>query len=218
LRIIIKFYNYLSILIKKLDKLYFKIFEKKVKDCNSILDLGCGTGSIVLKKIGKNFKYSVGVDIFKDYIEECKRKNFYDEYIVMNILKIDEQFSPKSFDCIVLLDVIEHLERSEVINLIRKVENIAIKKIIIFTPNGFLSQKKYDNNFYQIHRSGWNVNILKRMSFQIYGINGLKCIRGEFAQIKLKPIKLWENISILSNSLVRFFPNWAFQLFCIKEV
>ncbi|MBY8983180.1 MAG: class I SAM-dependent methyltransferase [Candidatus Lokiarchaeota archaeon] len=218
MRVIVKFYGYISRLIKKLDKSYFKIFGKKVKDCNSILDLGCGKGSLVLKKIGKNFEFSVGIDIFKDYIEDCKKKNYYDEYVIMDILKIDEKFSPKSFDCVVLLDVIEHLERSEVVNLIRKIENIAIKKIIIFTPNGFLPQKIYDNNFHQIHRSGWDVNIFKKMSFKVYGINGLKFIRGEFAHIKLKPTKLWENISILSNILVRFFPNWAFQLFCIKKV
>lgn len=162
--------------------------------------------------------YTVGIDIFEKYIELSKKKKIHDEYILLDILNIDSKFSSNSFDCVILMDVIEHLKKSDGIKLIQKMEKIAKKKIIIFTPNGFLPQHEFHNNIYQIHKSAWNVNIFRKMNFKIYGIHGLKFIRGELAHVKRRPIEFWGDISVISYLFVKSFPKFTFQLFCVKNL
>lgn len=196
---------------------FIKIFEDELEGIETLLDLGCGKDSII-GKIKKKLKYTVGIDIFEQDIELSKKKKIHDEYMLLDILDIDSKIPSNSFDCVILMDVIEHLEKSDGIKLIQKMEKIAKKKIIIFTPNGFLNQPEYHNNIHQIHRSGWKMNFFKKMNFKVYGINGLKFIRGELARIKRRPIEFWGDISIISNLFVKFFPKFAFQLLCIKNL
>jgi len=193
------------------------IFESYIKDCDTVLDLGCGYKS-PLEDLKEKKRYTVGVDAFRPYIEKSIKKGIHDDYFVMDILDVYKKFNSKSFDCIILMDVIEHLERIDVIRLLINIINISKKRIIVFTPNGFLQQNEYHNNIYQIHRSGWNVEDLRMMGFKIYGIRGLKWLRGELAKINHRPINLWRFISMISDKFVKHFPQFAFQLLCIKEV
>lgn len=196
---------------------YVSMFEKLIQNCDIILDLGCGMNS-PLGRLKKRKNYTVGVDIFEKYIDISKKKEIHDKYLLLNVLDIDKEISPKSFDCVILLEVIEHLKKLNGIKLIKKMERIATKKIIISTPNDYLQQYKYHNNIYQIHKSGWDLKILKKMNFHIYGIDGLKYFRGEAANIKYRPVVLWSLISYISSIFVKYFPIFAFQLFCVKEL
>ncbi|MFX1593132.1 MAG: class I SAM-dependent methyltransferase [Promethearchaeota archaeon] len=189
-----------------------------IQDCDSLLDLGCGMNSPLSKLKKRNNRYSLGVDIYEKYIEISKRRNIHNDYLLLDILEIDKKVPPKSFDCVLLIDVIEHLEKLDGIKILKKSEKIALKKIIIFTPNGFLHQKKYHNNIFQIHKSGWDFRIFKKLKYRVFGINGLKFIRGEKSNIKYRPIKFWYLVSKISNKFVKFFPQFAFHLLCIKEV
>lgn len=193
------------------------IFESYIKDCDTVLDLGCGDSSLIQNlKVRK--EYTVGVDIFPEYINKSKRKKIHDKYFIIDITNIDYIYNQETFDCIILMDVIEHLTKQVGIKIIKKMVQIAKKKIIVFTPNGFLQQKEYHNNIYQIHRSGWKIKDFKKMGFKIYGIRGLKWLRGELAKVNHRPINLWRFISMISDKFVKYFPQFAFQLLCIKEV
>ncbi|MGQ4876435.1 MAG: class I SAM-dependent methyltransferase [Promethearchaeia archaeon] len=214
----VKLILFLKNLYKKLDlglEDFKEFLDNQLKDCNSILDLGCGRGSILA--LIKRGIYTVGVDIYQEYIDLSKKQGIHDDYFCYDILKIDEIIEPKSFDCILLLDVIEHLNFKDGLKLLLKMEKIAKKKIIITTPNGFLPQKEYHGNPYQIHKSGWNTFIFKRLGFKVYGYFGLKFIRGERGKIKLKPINFWRLISDLSNKFIKYLPYFSFKLCCIKE-
>ncbi|MGQ4875108.1 MAG: class I SAM-dependent methyltransferase [Promethearchaeia archaeon] len=196
--------------------LFPSLLESLIKDCESILDLGCGNNSI-LSRIKKK-KFSVGIDIFEKYIEISKKKKIHDKYFCYDILKIDEIINPKSFDCILLIDVIEHLEKKDGLKLILKMNQIAKKKIIITTPNGFLPQREYHQNPYQIHRSGWDIKTFKKFGFKIYGYGGLKILKGERAKIKFKPQKLGAIISIISTIFLKYCPFFSYHLCCVKEI
>jgi len=207
----------------KLKKIYNKIFpsfvfylEKELKNCNSILDLGCGPNSPI--KDLKNKPYSVGVDIFQPSINKSKKKRIHNQYFKMDVLKIDKKFKPKSFDCVIAIDLIEHLTKRTGIILIKKMERIARKKIIIFTPNGFLKQHEYDNNLNQVHISGWSVSEMRKMKFKVIGFNGFKKLRGEKGEIKLKPKLFWLIVSDFSQFFLKNNPEKAFQLLCVKEI
>jgi hypothetical protein len=90
----------------------------------------------------------------------------------MNALDLDKTFSPKSFDCVLALDLIEHLEKEEGFQLISMMEKIATKRVIIFTPNGLLPQQEFGGNRLQIHKSGWSVEEMREKGFRVIGILG----------------------------------------------
>jgi ubiquinone/menaquinone biosynthesis C-methylase UbiE len=193
---------------------YVHVLRKHLKGCESVLELGCGKGS-PLKHVPKTF-YSVGVDAYEPAIEESKALKIHDEYVVSDVLNTN--FSDKSFDCVVALDLIEHLKKEDGLKLVKEMERLAKKKIIVFTPHGFLPQGSIDNNDLQEHLSGWEVDEMRKLGFKVYGISGWKPLRGERAVIKYRPKKLWELVSILSSPFVYKMPKQAFQMFCVKRI
>jgi SAM-dependent methyltransferase len=200
--------------------IYRKIFphvteylKKELQGCKSVLDLGCGYNSpIQYCKI----PFSVGVELFEPYLKESKRKRIHNRYIKADIKKID--FEPKSFDAVIAIEVLEHLEKEEGQKLIANMEKWARKKIIISTPNGYLYQTEVDGNPLQEYKSGWSVEELKNLGFKVRGLNGFKPLRGYAATIKYKPKFLWRIISDLTQKITYYFPKLAFQLFAVKEI
>ena len=72
-------------------------------------------------------------------------------------------FDSCSFDCVTALDVIEHIKKAEGLRLLEDMERIAKKRIVVFTPNGFLPQSVHNNNPLQIHKSGWKVKEMRNL-------------------------------------------------------
>src|SRR5450759_4805085 len=154
-------------------KPYILSLKENLLDCRSILDVGCGRGSPI-KTFSKNF-YSVGVDLFKPAILESKSKRIHDDYLLVDINNLC--FRPNFFDAVLALDVIEHLEKAKGLRLIKTMENIAKKKVVMITPNGFVPQGARAKNVFQVHLSGWTVSELKRLRYKVHGIVGLKLLR-----------------------------------------
>lgn len=212
--------TYLQFDNNKIKTLYNKIFPssytnyliEELSDCDTVLDLGCGNNSAIQHC---NVAFSIGVEAFEPYLQESKKKGIHDQYIMVDIRKI--KFKPKSFDAVVILDVLEHLTIEEGLALIKKMEKWARKKIIIFTTNGYLWQNGYDDNPLQEHKSGWSVEELEKLQFKVFGINGWIKLRGYIASIKYKPILLWYIISNLTQKITYRQPRYAFQLFAIKQ-
>lgn len=198
------------------DYFYYYQLANKLEDMRSVLDLGCGHSS-PLRKIKKNF-FSVGVDLFRPSLAKSQKEKIHDEYHQDNVRDIDRLFRKKSFDAVIALDLIEHLSKKEGLMLLKKMEDIARKKIILLTPNDFTNQAPLENNPHQIHQSGWTTRDFKKKGFRVYGLRGIKFIRGECATIKYRPWFFWGLIASLSQILVYYWPNLAYQLFAVKEL
>lgn len=151
-------------------------------------------------------------------IEVSKRKCIHNEYFQMNVLDIDRNFAPKSIDCVVALDVIEHQKKEDGLLLLQKMENIARKKVIVFTPNGFVEQGDRFSNPWQVHLSGWDADEFRKRGYKVIGVNGYKSLRGQYAKVKYKPVPFWNFISDLSELFVRNQPEKAYQLLAIKRI
>lgn len=209
---------------KKIDNFFFgklhdqypKMLEKEVLGCDSLLDVGCGFESPI-RGFSSKIKHTVGVDFYEYAIERSKKAGIHNDYVVADVLQLDSCFGEKSFDCVVASDLIEHLKKEDGYRLIRMMEKIARKKVIIFTPNGFLPQREFDGNELQVHISGWEIEEMKKMGFRVVGINGLKFFRGEYSAIKYKPKVFWGRISLLSQLWTTRNPKRAFAIMCIKE-
>ena len=190
--------------------------ELALNGCESVLDLACGSSSPI-QHLPKKF-HAVGCDTFAAAIEQSQKDGIHDQYLFLNVLDLDKKFPPKSFDCVLALDLIEHLEKEEGFRLIVMMEKIAKKKMIILTPNGFLPQQEYGENIWQIHKSGWSVEEMRKKGFQVIGILGWKALRGNKGSLKFSPKTFWSIISTLTQWVVKKKPEWAFQILCVKDL
>ena len=141
--------------------------KRELEGCSSVLDIGCGPNSPVQYC---SIRYSVGVDAFKPYIDSSKSKNIHTEYILGDINGIN--FENDSFDAVVLIEVLEHLTKEQGVELLRKAEGWAKKRVIISMPNGFLPQIQMTDTYFQMHRSGWEVREMREFGFKPYGMGG----------------------------------------------
>lgn len=198
------------------DRVYYQKLTSELRDCQLVLDLGCGSES-PLKKVKKHF-FSEGFDLYKPSIAKSRKAKIHDKYKVGDVKKIDSFYSPKSFDAVLALDLIEHLKKEEGLKLLKEMERIARKKVVFLTPNGFIKQIPYEKNPYQVHHSGWRVKELRNRGYRVYGMRGLKFIRGEYATIKFKPWLIWGIIATVSEVLVYFWPELAFQVLACKDL
>lgn len=208
---------------KALKKIYLKIFpdyarelEKAVGDCKTLLDVGCGSDSPIQSFSHK--LHCVGVDGFAPSLEKSKSRGIHDEYRQIDVMDIGKEFEADSLDCVLASDLIEHLTKEDGYKLMDMIEKIAAKKVIIFTPNGFLPQGEYDDNPMQVHISGWSVEEMQKAGYEVIGINGWKSLRKEYAEFKYKPRYFWWLLSDITQYFVRSRPHKAFQIMCVKKM
>jgi SAM-dependent methyltransferase len=189
--------------------------KKELIDCDSVLDLGCGScQNSPLQNMA--LTYLVGVDIYPPYLEECRRRKIHSEYIMADIRHVE--FKERSFDAVVMLNVLEHMSKKDGLQLIDKFSIWAKKKVILTTPNGFLPQDGYDKNDFQEHLSGWSVEDFKSAGFRVYGLYGWKNLRGYRATIKYKPAIFWQVLSDLTQISVYRHAELACRLLAIKKL
>lgn len=164
------------------------------------------------------FEHSVGVDGYPPLLEEAKKNRTHTEFVFSRVQDIGGRFMPGQFDCCVALDLIEHLTKDDGLKLIRDMERIAAKKILIFTPNGFLSQKSHEGDL-QEHLSGWSADEMRSLGFDVVGMYGTRFLRGEMHRHKFRPRSLSGVVSAVSHyAFTMRHPEKAAAILCVKNV
>ncbi len=97
-------------------------------------------------------------------------------------------------------------------------EKLASKRVIVFTPNGFVPQGEYDKNPWQVHVSGWTADEFRARGYRVIGIGGYKLLKGEYGALRFWPARVWFVIADLTQRFVRSRPESAYQLLAIKEI
>ena len=188
---------------------------RELSQLNSVLDLGCGKHSMV--PIIPTWIYTVGVEIFEPYYQAAVQSGRHTLYVNHDILTVD--FPEKSFDAVVLLDVLEHLPKEKGQALLQKIEKIARRKVVIFTPNGFLPQDDFDENPYMDHCSGWSAGEFKNLGYRVQGVRGFKSMyKHEDHDHEHEDGHAHANILDYGQIITYHFPSVAFQLFCVKDL
>ena len=193
------------------------LMERAIGDSRTILDVGCGTNS-PLRRFRGLYDRTVGVDLFAPALEESAAAGIHDEYRQLDVLRLDEEFEPGSFDAVVAFDLVEHLSEADAEALFRLMERTARKRVVVHTPNGFNPQDEYAGNPLQAHRSGWTARRMRELGYTVHGSNGVRFLRGEQGRPRWRPERFWGALSGLTQPLAYRAPQLAYQLLCVKEV
>jgi len=146
----------------------------------------------------------------------------HSEYILSDIMV----FSTKngSYGAVMLVDVLEHLEKDEGLTLLARMSRWATRKVIVMVPNGFVSQDDTygDGNTRQRHLSGWTPQEFQQLGYRVRGFHGWKPLRGEAGNIIPTKTKaghyLFAGISWVSEPVVQAFPTLAYHLFAVLNL
>lgn len=129
---------------------------------DSVLDIGAGYNKL-MKTWGFN---TTSIDI-----DEKTKPD-----IVADITKI--KLKENQFDVIVAMDLIEHLDKLDGYRLLKNMEVWASKRVIVYTPYGYL---KDDG-----HKSGWYWNDFKGRGYDVVRFGGMLPI-----WIPMFPLRYW---------------------------
>jgi len=194
--------------------LTFLEFRRQLRNCESVLDIGCGEASSLrwfqLQRL-------VGLEGYQPSYAKARLNKTHHEVVLGDARQLEDYFQANQFDACIAIDLIEHLTPEEGVALAQSMERIARKKSIIFTPNGFLEQKHTEADDLQHHHSGWEPRDMERLGYQVTGMLGPRRLRGEYHVLKGNPKVLWGLISMLGHWFwTRRHPAAAAALLCVK--
>ena len=206
-----------------------------IDGANTLLDIGCGKGGIMqIINLNNNF-HSIGVDIFDDYLNECRSNKTHNELIQCDINHLP--FRDNAVEISLCCEVIEHLEQNKALALIKDVERISSQKIIITTPVGFKKEDQLEGNIFQEHVSGWLPKDFQTRGYIVRGqglplsgemiyrlVNkGARTLSAEEEKQTAFDYFLLAISSLINLTLFAFrpfayvFPRLALHMFCVKN-
>lgn len=138
--------------------------RKKLSPVDVVLDIGCG----ILPQTLITPLVHVCCEPYEEYARHLQEKANADPATTLLVLQLSwadavKALPESSVDTVVLIDVIEHLDKEEGVALLKATERLARRQIVIFTPLGFMPQEHADGRdawgmggaSWQRHRSGW---------------------------------------------------------------
>ena len=145
-----------------------EITQRYIDPNDRVLVVCSGVGNV---EDGLNCEVIVAVDIFEPYLSRFYQKRPDIIPIKINAAKLGDHFLPDPFDVVVCLDGIEHLKRLDADSLIRSMESIAKKRVVIFTTDGYAVNEPHDawdiqgGDDFQKHRCGITLNEFEKMGY-----------------------------------------------------
>ena len=140
------------------------LIAPRLRPTDEVLDLGCG----IMQPTGGRLttvRAHVGVDAFRPYLDRIGPP-----FIHAPVQDVAAGLPPRSFDVVLLLDVVEHLDKPEALAVLAGAERIARREVIAFTPDGFVPQDGWaawgmGHNDAQAHRCGLTLEELAGMGY-----------------------------------------------------
>ena len=141
----------------------------------SFLDIGAGAG-----KYGKMIREMIpnanitGIEIDSEYINKFDLDGKYDRLLNTNIITFIRDNPGFVTDVVIIGDLIEHLPKSEGIDLINYLVYRTAKIIVVY-PRKYI-QYDIDNKSHEVHRSVWSANDFINFEFEIKERNFISMI------------------------------------------
>lgn len=158
-----------------------EVVQKSITETDTVLDIGCGIMSAI---DGLKCKSYLGVDVWMPYLEHIKHKQSVLQMDVTNYL---ERFPDDSYDAVICLDLLEHLEEKDIEYVLSNLNRICRKKAIIFTPASFVTNESAAKNAwelgeckYQYHKCVVSLELLQKMRYKVSTDNADNAYFGVF--------------------------------------
>lgn len=146
---------------------------KREKWCPRVLDLGMGSGvyGVGIRQwfefgVGPRRAHLTGVEAWEPY-----RNPNWDHYdtIVMEPIEDYVLSGPFEFDCILLLDVVEHFERDVAEITLTRIQDLLAPGGLLYcsTPGRWFAQEAAHGNEYERHRSAWTAVDFRSRGFRL---------------------------------------------------
>jgi len=161
---------------KKLDR----TITRMTCDCHSALEFGCCFGD---RLAATCCSVKIGVEVHLPYVQEAAKRYPHQIYVHANMLDVPAlRLLISGIDCVLLIDVIEHLERDDAERMILYAQDIARKRVLLFTPQGDMPQgddpHEMGADSWQTHRSAFQVEDLEKFDFDVAVWHKCHRIRG----------------------------------------
>jgi hypothetical protein len=133
----------------------------------SVLDVVCG---LSLKSQYVPADVRVGVDVYRPYLQAVEADC---PHVLVNahVAELARLFLPKSFDLVMALDIVEHMEKDAALAMLRDCEQIARVAVIVETPSGYVPQDidiwDRGGDHWQTHRSGWTAKDFESLGYAV---------------------------------------------------
>jgi len=214
-----------------------KLFNKHIGSKKSVLDVGCGTGSLSLYLGSKNNKV-VGIDISNKAIysakENAKKFNLTKKCTFLKTT-LEDYENKNRFDAILMLEVIEHLEDDK--SALLKINSLLKKQglIILSTPSlsaplyrvGFLNKFDIRVGHKRRYSKDSIKNLMKKANLKIVFFQEREGILRNFiytstlgGKVLLKIInrsnKIAKIVTTLDNLLIKIFGESDYLLVATK--
>lgn len=190
----------------------------------TVLDIGCGNGEFMSDlSYGENWEI-VGVDINRASIKKAKSKKVYKRLIVGDVVKVLTKMvrGREVYDVVISSQLIEHLTRSEGIELLKLMEKLARRIVMVGTPRGFMKQpiKYEENKKHQEHKSGWNINDFIKRKYVVRGVGFIPAWSfSGLARDKNSVVSfVFRVISLIFSPYVYYFPNLGSGIVAYKKL
>jgi ubiquinone/menaquinone biosynthesis C-methylase UbiE len=164
-----------------------ELLEEIPKNVDSLVDVGCGRGIVgAMTRIYRTPKRLVGIDVFPDYIDFCKRYFMYDELYLLDLRQTPLPFKDHEFEVATCIETIEHLPKIHGEKLLEELHRVA-DTVIVSTPSSFFKQPKghVERNSFQAHVSHWTVEDFKKRGYKVRGVGSLAMHKVAFPTRKL---------------------------------
>lgn len=201
------------------------LLRQSLGNPKTILDLGCGDGSLMeLLANGKKWQVT-GVDLYAENVKVASKRNLFAKVLKADVIKFVKQQikKKKKYDVVFCSQVIEHIDRKGGEELLALMDSIARQKVIIGTPREFMEQPLayLGNNVHQVHKSGWSEEDFRQKGYKVFGI-GLSQLWSEEGLIRINNSKavvaFYFVVSFLFSPVVYFIPKIAAGILCIKDI
>lgn len=213
-----------SVLMKAFPHLYRQsLIRKNVVGTNPriMIDVGCGEGAIIrcFRELGgsTDTSYIVGLDLFYPYL--LRSKAAYDDVMLCDIRRLP--LRNECCDVALLIEVIEHLKKSDGTKLLDELEALCTGTILVATHVGFSGKSELeDQNPFQAHRSGWVPEEFEGRGYSVHGFGGFSFLRDEKGKV-LGTSKFNHIVHRLFTVITQVFTysavRSAYEMFCIKR-
>jgi SAM-dependent methyltransferase len=188
------------------------------KDAKTVLDLGCGGGGpmAVLKK--QREVTAIGADIFLPSLVQCRDHGTHDDLVQCDGRHLP--FRPKSFDVVLAMEILEHMDQEQGLLLLRSMEEAARLQVIITTPVGRHPQHEYDGNPWQEHKHIWEPQAMRRLGYTVYGhgirnLGGMSGVQSPLPHL-IRP--LVDVAWVCAGPIARVKPEWGGNMVAVKNL